>query len=218
MQHTVVNLDFHSQPLILYGLVCGRSETNKSASLQFVMNLFNNVDNIHPNATHLFDSRTLQGLMQTMRLNNGCIMGCYGEFASFNDNLDKGSSGSSEKARYLSLYSGTTWSMKMKTSGCVEMQDPRFNMIAFTQPYYATQFPRNNQMDGFFQRFLISVPKETYIKIKEKRELIEKQEDLVDMHGIMECIYHRCVNQPLTLSLDDEAMDLYESFHDSVVE
>ena len=148
--------------------------------------------------------------MQSMRLNNGCIMGCYDEFASFNDSLDKGSSGSSEKARYLSLYSGTKWSKKTKTSGCVEVDDPRFNMIAFTQPFYATQFARTNQVDGFFQRFLLSIPKERYVKIKEKRDEINKEEELIDMKLVMNNIYNRCVNQPLVLTLNHDAVELYE--------
>ena len=33
-QHTSVKMDFHTEPIVLYGLVGGRSGTNKSASLQ----------------------------------------------------------------------------------------------------------------------------------------------------------------------------------------
>jgi len=96
-------------------------------------------------------------------------MGCYDEFASFNDNLDKGTSGSSEKAR-LSLYSGSTWSKKTKTSGCFEMHDPRFNMIAFTQPYYTAQFARSNQLDGFFIRDSYSQCLKKYTSRSKKRK------------------------------------------------
>ena len=55
--------------------------------------------------------------MQCLRLNDECMLGSHDEFASFNDNLDKGSSGNSERARYVSLYSATSWSKKTKTSG-----------------------------------------------------------------------------------------------------
>jgi len=42
-QHTVVTIDFHTEP-------------TKSASLQLVMELINNIPNVNPNAGHLFDS------------------------------------------------------------------------------------------------------------------------------------------------------------------
>lgn len=108
-QHTFVKMDFHTEPTLLYGLVVGRSGTNKSASLQLITDIVNGIQNKNANADHLFDSGTLDGLMQCLRLNGDCMMGCHDEFASFNDNLDKGTSGSSERARYLSLYSATAW-------------------------------------------------------------------------------------------------------------
>ena len=91
----------------------------------------------------------------------------------YNDNLDKGVPGFSEKARYLSLYSGSKWSKKTRISGCIEMSSPRFNMCAFTQPFYAVNYAQNNVSDGFYQRFILSVPEEVYIKIKKKKELIQ---------------------------------------------
>ena len=218
-QHTSVKMDFHTEPTVLYGLVGGRSGTNKSASLQLVTDLLNNIDNINNDkASHLFDSGTMEGLMQAMRLNNGCILGCHDEFACFNDNLDKGSSGSSERARYLSLYSGSSWSRKTKTSGCIEMTDPRYSMIAFTQPFYATQFAMKNKMDGFFQRFLVSVPKETYIKMSEKRDLLIQNEHILDMQSVMGNIYDRCCKEKLTLEFVGEAKELYDAFYDPIVD
>ena len=165
-QHTTVNVgDLHVEPVILYALVCGRSGTNKSCSLQVILELLNGIEN-NTEGSHTFDSGTLEGLMQSMRLNNGTVMACHDEFSTFNDSLDKGNSGSCEKSRYLSLYSGASWSKKTKTSGNIEVIDPRLNMFAFTQPYYAAQFARNNLSDGFYQRFLISVPREVYVKRK----------------------------------------------------
>ena len=94
-QHTTVTMDFQTEPLILYALVWGRSGTSKSASMQIILDIVNDIDNQHGDASHTLDSGTLEGLMQSMHANNGCIMGCYNEFATFNDNLDKGNSGSS---------------------------------------------------------------------------------------------------------------------------
>ena len=217
-QHTTVTVDFHTEPLILYALVGGRSGTNKSASMQIILDIVNGIENQHGDASHTFDSGTLEGLMQSMRANNGCIMGCYDEFATFNDNLDKGNSGSSEKARYLSLYSGSSWSKRTKTSGCLEMNDPRFHMFAFTQPYYAAQFARNNLHDGFYQRFLLSLPREVYVKIDQKKDLLAKNETLLDMKITLEQIYTRCSQGNVRLTLTEDAKKLYEEHHDSIVD
>jgi len=89
-QHTVVTIDFHTKP-------------TKSASLQLVMELINNIPNVNPNAGHLFDS-----VIREHR------------------------EGVKKQGIYRSLYSGSTSSKKTKTSGCLEMHDLRFNMIAFT--------------------------------------------------------------------------------------
>ena len=120
------------EPVILYALLCGRSGTNKSCSLQVILELLNGIEN-NTEGSHTFDSGILEGLMQSMRLNNGTVMAWHDEFSTFNDSLDKGNSGSCEKSRYLSLYSGSSWSKKTKTSGNIEVIDPRLNMFAFMQ-------------------------------------------------------------------------------------
>ena len=61
-QHSTVTAgDFHTEPIILYGLDCGRSGTNKSASLQTIVDLFEGVNN-QRGTSHTFDSGTLEGL------------------------------------------------------------------------------------------------------------------------------------------------------------
>ena len=62
-------------------------------------------------------------------------------------------------------------------------------MFAFMQPYYVAQFARNNLSDGFYQQFLISVPREVYVKRKEKREMLQKVQALVDMKAVLESIW-----------------------------
>ena len=186
--------------MILYGLVVGRSGTNKSASLKKIIDLVDDIDNKSGNLPHTFESGTLERLMKSMRENDGCVLAVHDEFAAFNDSLDKGCSGSSEKARYLSLYSGTNWSKKTKTNGNTDMIDPRFNLIAYTQPYYATQFAQNNFYDGFFQRFLLSVPEEVFITMQKKKEYLSEYEDVINMQQCLKAIYTLCHGNPLKLT------------------
>ena len=61
------------------------SGTNKSAALQAVMNLIENID-----GDHIFECGTLEGLMKSMEGNKETTLGCYDEFATFIDSLDKG--------------------------------------------------------------------------------------------------------------------------------
>ena len=217
-QHSTVSYeDLHVEPVILYGLVVGRSGTNKSASLKIIMDLIDSIENKSGNIPHTFDSGSLEGLMKSMIENDGCMLGVHDEFAAFNDALDKGTAGSSEKARYLSLYSGTNWSKKTKTNGNTDMIDPRFNLIAYTQPYYATQFAQNNYYDGFFQRFLLSVPEEVFITIDEKKKCKSNQAKIIDMQKVFNIIYNRCHKKQVHLQLDEEAKKLYDLFHDEIV-
>ena len=91
------------EPVILYALVCGRSGTNKSCSLKVILELLNGIEN-NTEASHTFDSGTLEGLMQSLRLNNGIVMACHDEFSTFNENLDKGNSGSCEKQAFVAVF------------------------------------------------------------------------------------------------------------------
>lgn len=45
----------------------------------------------------------------------------------------------------------------------IHMQDPQFNLIAFTQPCYMVNFHKNSTNGSFFKRFLTSVLKEQFI-------------------------------------------------------
>ena len=153
---TVTACDLHTEPLILYGLVAGRSGTNKSGALGIFSDLLNEVKNSFESGCHTFDSGTLEGLLKAMKENNESILCVNDEFATFTDNLDRGTSFNYEKSRFLSLYSGKGWSKRTKTNGNYDLEQPRFNMISFTQPHYAAQFAKGNVQDGFFQRFLLS--------------------------------------------------------------
>eukprot|EP00111_Clytia_hemisphaerica_P007161 TCONS_00020809-protein len=207
-QHATISYeDLHCEPVILYGLVVGRSGTNKSASLKIILDMISSIDNLSGNLPHTFDTGTLEGLMKSLQDNDGCLMAVHDEFASFNDALDKGSSGSSEKSRYLSLYSGTSWSKNTKTKGKSDVIDPRLSLIAYTQPYYATQFARNNFYDGFFQRFLLSMPDEVFISMKDKKLCMAEKQNLIDMKNVLSTIYTECRKEPKDMQLNNEAMD-----------
>ena len=190
--------------------------TNKSASLRTVADELKKVGNENVAGNHFFESGTMEGLMKTMCDNHGTILGVFDEFSTFLDNLDKGSTGASEKGRYLSLFSAVDWSKKTKSSGSLQIRDPRF-LISFTQPYYALNFVRNSLHDGFFQRFLITIPAEVFVKIEEKMEASENNKSsIIDLSLIFEKIYKWCKgNNKITLS--DDAFECYKTYHDEIV-
>ena len=110
---------------------------------------------------------------------------------------------------------GLRGAKKTKTSGCFDITDPRFNLVAYTQPEYLIQFARNksNQTDGFFQRFLISVPDEVFIKRAEQKEALEKLNNVIDMKCILKSIYDVCSAKPMGLKLTAGAEKLYDQYH-----
>ena len=103
----------HEEPIILYGLTVGDSGSNKTGCLNFFTELLDTVNNID-GADHTWESGSLEGLLKAMKENNGCVLGFFDEFSNFNDSLDKGSNGSAERSRFLTLYNGGRWSKKRK--------------------------------------------------------------------------------------------------------
>ena len=155
--------------------------------------------------------------MKTLKENNGTTLGVYDEFSTFLDNLDKGTTGSSEKGRYLSLFSAVDWSKKTKSSGSLNIKDPRFNLMSFTQPFYVLNFVKNSQLDGFCQRFLISMPQEKLVYIDEKLNFVkEKNQGTLDFSQILQLIYTVCQTATV-LTLDESAFNEYKIIHDEIV-
>ena len=191
-QHAIIELEdgMHKEPVLIYGLVGGRSGTNKSGALRTVTDIVMAIEN--PNhGTHAFDTGTTEGLMKAMNDNGGTILSAKDEFASFNDAFDKNSNNNMERSRFLSLYSCTHWSRTTKTNGTISMADPRFNLISFTQPFYLVNFARSSTMDGFFQRFMTSVPKEIMVKRAEKKAMKKEyeQKSMLDMNKLLRLLY-----------------------------
>ena len=194
--------------------MAGRSGTNKSAALGCIADM---VEDIRPAST--FDSGTIDGLMRSLNKNKRSVLSVNDEFANFIENLDCGSTGNGEKSRILTLYNGSNWSKKTKTSGCFNIEDPRFNLVGFTQPHFLMQFAQNHQNlnDGFFQRFLVSVLAEVYVKRSESKKALETKDDIMEMKAVFKSIFENC-REDICIALSKEAEEAYNNYHDSVVE
>ena len=194
--------------------MAGRSGTNKSAALGRIADI---VDDITPKS--IFDSGTIEGLAKSLGDNKGSVISINDEFANFVENLDAGSKRSQEKSRILTLYNGSNWSKKTKTSGCYNIEDPRFSIIGFTQPDYLIEFSRQpaNVRDGFFQRFFVAVPDEVYVTRRESKEALRHKTNNINMTTLLKTIYTRC-KKSLTIKLTEEADEVYTAFHDSITE
>ena len=74
-QHAIIRLEdeMHHEPVLIYGLVGGRSGTNKSAALKKVTDMVMGIENPNP-GTHVFDTGTTEGLMKAMHDNSGTIL------------------------------------------------------------------------------------------------------------------------------------------------
>ena len=192
--------------------------TNKSGALKKVLEVFEKFEISNPSKSQ-FESGTLEGLMTDLKGNNNTMVGIFDEFSTFKDSLDKGTSGSSEKGRFLSLFNASKWSKSTKSCGSMILIDPRFNLISYTQPYYACNFARNNTSDGFFQRFLMTLPKEEFVEVEDKEKKIENEADgLIDFSNIFGKIYQYCTEGQRYLSLNDDAYNLYKLYHNEIVD
>ena len=204
----------YQEPVILFTLVSGRSGTNKSGSLNIVKRL---VESIPNNATQkLFDSGTLEGLLKTLRENNGSVLACIDEFSTFMDNLDKGTNGHAERSRYLSLWSGTSWSKRTKNDGLESVQNPRYHLTSFLQNYYLINHMCNDvHYDGFFSRFLVACPAEVYVTLNEKvgAAIADDPINVVQVVSVINQIFQ----DGFDFLLDEPAMELFANYHDHEV-
>ena len=177
----------HSEPLILYTVVAGYSGTNKSSSL----NMFTKyLEKICPGSR--FDTGTLDGLAAKMAENKGSVIAINDEFSTFMEGIDSGKNQSSDKSRILTLFGGSSWSKKTKTSGSFNFSSTHFNLLSTTQPDFLVQFARNklHQSDGFFPRFLLACPSEVYIKKHQQREaLAQLASSDFDMERLLQNIF-----------------------------
>ena len=99
----------YEEPVIIYSLVAGRSGTNKTGCLSLISNLIRNLKTESGNSS-VYDSGTMEGLLSTMKENNGCVFAAVDEFCMFLDSLDNKSNGNAERYRYLTIWSGMPWS------------------------------------------------------------------------------------------------------------
>ena len=201
------------EPVILYTLVSGRSGTNKSGSLSLIKRF---IDSLPTEKVTTFDSGTLEGLLSALIQNDGCLLSMVDEFTTFLDSLDKNTNGNAERARYLSLWSGSDWSKRTKNGGLECINSPRYNFTGFNQNYFLINLILNsNHYDGFLQRFLVATPAEVYVPLKEKVDA-SKEIDPIDMCKLFK-INHDIFSNGITFKMSDAAMALFENYHDNEV-
>ena len=63
----------------------------------------------------------------------------------------------------------------------------------------------------------MSVPKEKYVKMKEKNECIQNKKDIIDLASVIKKIYQSC-RESVNFIFSDEANQIYESLHDEVID
>ena len=226
----------YKEPIILYSLISGRSGTNKSGSLSIFRDIVGSIpcteepENEEEEADknekreqrrqqerqHVFDSGTMEGLMTTLKENGGSVLCAVDEFSTFLDSMDKGSNGSAERSRYLSLWSGIPWSKKTKHGGLESIESPRFQFVGFNQNYFLINMIINsNHFDGFLPRFLIATSSEVYISLKEKIECASKPDEL-DAKDLIHTLF-RCFNDGFEFIFSEKALEKLCKYHDDVV-
>ena len=203
----------------MYSLVSGRSGTNKSGSLSLAQKIIEELPSFTPRRKqqHVFDSGKMEGLMCTLRDNDGSIMCAVDEFGTFLNSIDKHSNGNAERARYLSLWSESRWSKKTKNCGLEEICQSRFQFAGFNQNYFLINMILNtNQYDGFLPRFLVSTPEEVYVKLQDKIIAAETLDGL-EMSKLFALVFQTFFKDGCIFKLSEEAMVLFASYHDQEV-
>ena len=211
--HSVVKLDeYHDEQMILYGLVGGDSGSNKSGSLRMFSDM---IDRIRPSTK--FDTGTSDGLRLALQKNQGAVLSMHDEFSTFTENLDK-TNGGIERSRILKLYQALPWGKWTKTDGTITIDDPRFNLIAFSQIENIIEFGRKNLNDGFFQRFLCACPEEIFVYREEQKKALINVKNTINMEEILKIVYNSCKERNFSITLSDAADDLYTKVYNDAVD
>ena len=211
--HTTVWVDkYHQEPTVIYGLVGGGSGSNKSAALRMFTDM---IDRIR--GPIKFDTGTNDGLMLALQQNSRAIASMNDEFATFVNNLEQ-TSGGVDKCRVLSLFNATTWSKYTKTNGIIMVEDPRFNLLGFSQSHNVIDFAQKNLSDGLFQRFLCGVPEEVYVYRKEIKEEIANAVSTINLEEILKILFQFCSTKDVVIRLSEDAENAYDEFYDETVD
>ena len=120
--------------------------------------------------------------------------------------------------RYLSLWSGSSWSKKTKHGGKVEIEDPRFSFYGFNQNYFLINMIVNsNHFDGFLPRFLVATSEEEYIPITEKIAASKTKVGL-SIQRLFDKIFKNFYENGHVFELDTEAFDLFATYDQKVLD
>ena len=87
------------------------------------------------------------------------------------------------------MHNCVLFSKHTKTVNNLIVTDPRFNIIAYTQPTTAANFAKKQHTDdGFFQRFLVTLPREVFVFSKDVgtcQEELAKESKTVSIQQII---------------------------------
>ena len=211
--HANVRVDEHHQePILLYSLIGGGSGTNKTGALSIFNDMLDKI-----RSPLKFDTGSNDGLMLALQQNKGSVISTNDEFQNLLDNINT-NSGNLERSRVLSLYNAKTWSKVTKTYGHVIVEDPRFTILGFTQNENVVKFGQDYTTDGFFQRYLVVMPKEVYIYRQEIKEAINSAKSVIDLQSVLGVLHENCTETDITVNLSEPAEYLYDEYYDQTVD
>ena len=124
------------------------------------------------------------------------------------------------KTRFLSLYLCAPWGSTTKSNGSISLKHPRFYLAAFTQPMYAANFAKGSTLNVFFQRFLMSVPPEKFVKRAEEKKMHCECAELnnLDIGNLLQHLYSDGSTNKIILTLSADAEKLYDDYHDEIAD
>ena len=148
--------------------------------------------------------------------NEGAVIAMNDEFATFLENVDRRDG--IERSRILNLCQAMPWGKWTKTEGTVNIEDPRFNLIAFSQIENIIEFGRKNLTDGLFQRFLCACPEEIFIYREEQKQALVEIRSTIDMEAVLKILYTSCKDKDFVITLSDKADELYTKVYNGAVD
>ena len=163
----------------------------------------------------IIDNFSFEELHHVMKRNGSQILGLFDEMSTLYAQLDlyKQSGSIMDRKTLITLNGGSSWSRNYRNYSA-SMTKTAFNIFGFIQPTLVEKMLLSDDADGFNDRQLFAFPPQRDVFLKELALPIPS--DLPSLENVY-TILRRYHCQPIEYTINNEALETFEAYHDNLV-
>lgn len=163
----------------------------------------------------IIDNFSFEELHHVMKRNGSQILGLFDEMSTLYAQLDlyKQSGSVMDRKTLITLNGGSSWSRNYRNYSA-SMTKTAFNISGFIQPAFVEKMLLSDDADGFNDRQLFAFPPQRDVFLKDLALPIPSH--LPSLENVY-TILRRNHCQPIEYVFTDEALEIFEAYHDNLV-